>query len=97
MSIDYTPTAGFRFTDEQWQAYQAIPEQGYSHRAHLEWVVNIWLHFHDARVKAEALEEFRGEVENLAASCSGVERGVLMAAAHLMELRAAEYRSGARA
>lgn len=33
----------FRFTDEQWRDYQAMPDQGYSHRHHLEAVFNGWL------------------------------------------------------
>lgn len=33
----------FRFTDAQWREYQSIPEQGYSHRHHLEHVFNAWL------------------------------------------------------
>ncbi len=33
----------FRFTDEEWRKYQEMPDQGYSHRHHLEHVVNRWL------------------------------------------------------
>lgn len=47
----------FRFTDDQWRAYQRIPDQGYSHRAHLEWVFNAWLRAHDAEVAANALRD----------------------------------------
>lgn len=30
----------FRFTDDEWRAYQAIPDQGYSHRHYIEQIVN---------------------------------------------------------
>ncbi|MEV8338509.1 hypothetical protein [Leucobacter sp. NPDC077196] len=36
-------TSKFRFTDAQWREYQALPEQGYSNRQHLEHVVNQWI------------------------------------------------------
>ena len=51
----------FRFTDAEWTTYQRMPDQGISHRGHLEFVVNRWLTAHDAVVvreaKAEALRE----------------------------------------
>ena len=47
----------FRFTDQQWRAYQNMPEQGYSHRGHLEWVFNTWLAEHDRSVSASAWDE----------------------------------------
>ena len=40
----------FAFTDEQWRAYQTIPDQGYSHRAWLEHQFNAWLPEHDRRL-----------------------------------------------
>lgn len=39
----------FRFTNQEWREYQNMPDQGYSHRGFLEFVVNRWL----AEVKAE--------------------------------------------
>lgn len=54
------PDDEFKFTDEQWRAYQAIPDQGYSHRGWLEYQVNQWLAEHrrqgpitDAQVERE--------------------------------------------
>lgn len=35
--------AQFRFTDEQWADYQALPDQGYSHRRWLEHTFNRWM------------------------------------------------------
>ena len=34
----------FRFTDEEWRRYQAIPSQGYSHRGFIENIVNSRRH-----------------------------------------------------
>jgi hypothetical protein len=48
--------AEFSFTDEQWRAYQAIPEQGYSHRAHLAWLFNTWLRARAAEYRTGADE-----------------------------------------
>ena len=36
----HAPTDEFRFTDDEWRAYQAIPDQGYSHRHSIENIVN---------------------------------------------------------
>lgn len=32
----------FQFTDAEWREYQAMPDQGYSHRGKLEFFVNRW-------------------------------------------------------
>lgn len=45
----------FAFTDAEWREYQAMPEQGYSHRGKLEFFVNRWLSAHPA----EAIEAAR--------------------------------------
>jgi len=47
--------AGFRFSDGQWRAYQQIPDQGYSHRHHLERVVDATL-----RARADEIEKEAG-------------------------------------
>lgn len=36
------PADEFKFTDAQWREYQAIPDQGYSHRHWIEHQVNEW-------------------------------------------------------
>lgn len=51
----------FKFTDEQWRAYQNTPDQGYSHRNHLERVFNTWLEEHDIEVSAQAIEQAADE------------------------------------
>lgn len=48
----------FKFTDAEWRKYQQMPDQGYSHRGHLEFVVNRWLAEHDKKVIAKAFHEW---------------------------------------
>lgn len=45
---------GFAFTDAEWTTYQRLPEQGVSHRGHLEHVVNSRV-----RARAQAIREAR--------------------------------------
>lgn len=47
----------FKFTDEEWREYQNLPDQGYSHRGHLEHVVNRWLSEELRKAKYDAWEE----------------------------------------
>lgn len=49
--------AEFRFSDDEWRTYQAIPDQGYSHRHHLEAVFNRWLAARDERLDGQESEE----------------------------------------
>jgi hypothetical protein len=42
----------FRFTDEEWRAYQAMPDQGQSHRYRLEYLVNRRI----ASIKADTIK-----------------------------------------
>ena len=39
----------FAFTDDEWRRYQGLPEQGVSHRHHLEFVVNRWIRAQQVR------------------------------------------------
>ncbi|MGL4999433.1 MAG: hypothetical protein ACRC5T_10735 [Cetobacterium sp.] len=54
-------TEKFEFTDEQWRKYQSIPEQGYSHRHHPEYVFNQWLEEHDREVRVQIIEQAADE------------------------------------
>lgn len=56
-TIEEQTMSEFRFTDEEWRAYQAMPDQGYSHRDHLESVVNRWLVGHDRLASRESWEQ----------------------------------------
>lgn len=40
VTVDEATGTPFSFTDDEWRAYQAIPDQGYSHRRYIEQVVN---------------------------------------------------------
>jgi len=51
------PGERFAFTDAEWREYQAMPEQGYSHRGKLEFFVNRWLSAHPAEETVTTVEE----------------------------------------
>jgi hypothetical protein len=54
----------FKFTDAEWRKYQQIPDQGYSHRGHLEFVVNRWLAEHDRQISEKVWNEAIQEAES---------------------------------
>ena len=54
----------FKFTDAEWRNYQQMPDQGYSHRGHLEFVVNRWLSDHDRQISEQVWNEAIQEAES---------------------------------
>lgn len=47
----------FKFTDAEWRTYQQMPDQGYSHRGHLEYVFNRWFAEQERQISERVWEE----------------------------------------
>lgn len=55
----------FRFSNAEWREYQQMPDQGYSHRGYLEFVVNRWLAEHDREIEAQGRKAERERIISL--------------------------------